>query len=439
MFENLSEKLQNAFKFIKGQTHITEHNVSNTIKDIRKALLDADVNYKIAKEFTEKVKEKAIGQKIIQSINPGQLMVKIMQDELTELMGSTAQDLVLNKPISVVLVVGLQGNGKTTFCGKLAMHLKNEKKHPLLVAADVYRPAAIEQIKQLAQQAEVEVYSEDDNKNVIQIAQNAMSHAKLHNKNVLIVDTAGRLAIDEVMMNEVAELKKALAPTEILFVIDAMVGQDAVNTAKTFNDRLDFSGVVLTKLDGDTRGGAALSVKYTVQKPIKFISQGEKLSALDVFYPDRLAQRILGMGDIVSLVEKAEKQFTQEQAEKLDKKIRQNKFDYDDFLEQLAQIQKMGSIKDIMSMIPGMGKLADDPNVNDKALDKTKAIILSMTPQERTNPDLMNPSRKKRIAKGCGKSIEEINAFIKQFEQMKNMMKNMHKMPKMPGFNMPKF
>ncbi|MCX8473273.1 MAG: signal recognition particle protein [Sediminibacterium sp.] len=439
MFESLSEKLQEALKFVKGQSVITELNISNSIKEIRKALLDADVNFKIAKEFTESVKEKALGQKVIKAINPGQLMVKIMQDELTQLMGSEKQDLNLTKPINIILVVGLQGNGKTTFCGKLARHLLTEKKKPLLVAADVYRPAAIDQLKILGEKIQVEVYTEPENKNVIEIAQNALKQAQELQKNVVIIDTAGRLAIDEIMMNEIARLKASLNPAEILFVMDAMIGQDAVNTAKSFNERLDFTGVVLTKLDGDTRGGAALSVKYTLQKPIKFISMGEKVEDLDVFYPDRMAQRILGMGDIASLVERAEKQYSQEQLEKLEKKLRKNEFDFNDFYEQLEQIKKMGNIKDLVNMIPGVNKNAlKNTEIDEKGFQKVQCIIQSMTPLERTKPEIINVSRKKRIAMGSGKNIEEVNALIKQFDQMKSMMKNMNKMKGMPNFPFPK-
>ncbi len=439
MFENLSEKLQDALKFVKGQSVITELNISNTIKEIRKALLDADVNFKIAKEFTESVKEKALGQKVIKAINPGQLMVKIMQDELTLLMGSEKQDLNLTKPINIILVVGLQGNGKTTFCAKLAQHLVSEKKKPLLVAADVYRPAAIDQLKILAEKIQVDVYDEPDNKNVIEIGQNAVKKAQELQKNVVIIDTAGRLAIDEIMMQEIAGLKASLQPVEILFVMDAMIGQDAVNTAKTFNERLDFSGVVLTKLDGDTRGGAALSVKYTLQKPIKFISTGEKIEDLDAFYPDRMAQRILGMGDIASLVERAEKQYSQEQLKKLERKFRKNEFDFNDFYEQLEQIKKMGNIKDLVNMIPGVNKSAlKNTEIDEQGFTKVQCIIQSMTPLERSKPELINSSRKKRIALGSGKNMDEVNALMKQFDQMKSMMKNMNKMKGMPNFSFPK-
>ncbi len=433
MFENLSEKIASAFKQIKGEGRITDLNIANTVKDIRKALLDADVNFKIAKEFTDKVKEKAIGQKVLTAVSPGQLMVKIVQDELTELMGGSASGFETTGNPAVILIAGLQGSGKTTFSGKLASYLKTQKgKSPLLVAADVYRPAAINQIQVLGQQIGVDVYAEPENKNPKEIAQNAIKQARSTNKNIVIVDTAGRLAIDEAMMEEVAGLKAALQPQEILFVVDAMTGQDAVNTAKAFNDRLDFTGVVLTKLDGDTRGGAALSIKYTVQKPIKFVSSGEKLETLDVFHPDRMAQRILGMGDIASLVEKAQAQFDEEQARKLEKKIRKNQFDFQDFLDQLQQIKKMGNLKDLMGMIPGVGKAIKDIDISDDAFKGVESIISSMTPFERTHPDAIDLSRKKRIAKGCGRDMNEVNQFFKQFEQMKQMMKSMNNMPAMP-------
>jgi len=436
MFNSLSEKLESAFKHLKGQARINDLNVANTLKDIRKALLDADVNFKIAKEFTDKIKEKAIGEKVINAISPGQLMVKIVQDELTTLMGSSASLLDLSKSPTIILVAGLQGSGKTTFSGKLATYLKAQKKSPLLVAADIYRPAAMDQLTVLAEQVGVDVFVERENKNAVSIVQNALVYAKANNKNVIIVDTAGRLAVDEVMMNEVADIKAAINPQEILFVVDAMTGQDAVNTAKVFNERLDFTGVVLTKLDGDTRGGAALSIKYTVDKPIKFMSSGEKMETLDIFYPDRMAQRILGMGDISSLVEKAQAQFDEAEAKKLEKKIRKNQFDFEDFLTQIQQIKKMGNIKDLMGMIPGMGKSLKDVDINDNSFKGVEAIIQSMTVLERRNPDLLSPSRKQRIAKGSGKDIGEINAFIKQFDQMKQMMKQMSggMVPgKMPG------
>jgi len=440
MFNSLSEKLESAFKHLKGQARINELNVANTLKDIRKALLDADVNFKIAKEFTDNIKEKAIGEKVINAISPGQLMTKIVQDELTKLMGAEAAILDLSKSPTIILVAGLQGSGKTTFSGKLATYLKAQKKSPLLVAADIYRPAAMDQLTVLAEQIGVDIFVERENKDAVSIAQNALVYAKANNKNVIIIDTAGRLAVDEMMMNEVANIKNAIQPQEILFVVDAMTGQDAVNTAKAFNDRLDFTGVVLTKLDGDTRGGAALSIKYTVNKPIKFMSSGEKMETLDIFYPERMAQRILGMGDITSLVEKAQANYDEAEAKKLEKKIRKNQFDFEDFLTQIHQIKKMGNLKDIMGMIPGMGKSLKDIDIKDDAFKGVEAIIQSMTIIERRNPDVLNPSRKQRIAKGAGKDIGEINAFIKQFDQMKQMMKQMSgQMPggpmggKMPG------
>jgi len=433
MFENLTERLESAFKQIKGEGRITELNVAATVKDIRRALVDADVNYKIAKEFTDTIKEKAIGAKVLTAISPGQLMVKVVKDELAELMGGSETEFNAKGNPAVVLIAGLQGSGKTTFSGKLANYLKSKKGlSPLLVAADIYRPAAIDQLKVLGGQIDVEVYSEPENKNAVEIAQNALREAKTKNKNVVIIDTAGRLAIDEAMMTEVANIKSAVNPQEILFVVDSMTGQDAVNTAKAFNDRLNFSGVVLTKLDGDTRGGAALSIKYTVQKPIKFISSGEKLDTLDVFYPERMAQRILGMGDITTLVEKAQAQFDDEQAKKLEKKIRKNQFDFEDFKQQLQQIKKMGNIKDLLGMIPGVGKAIKDIDISDDAFKGIEAMINSMTPYERANPDAINQSRRKRIAAGSGKDINDVNAFLKQFEQMKQMMKTMNKMP-MPG------
>jgi signal recognition particle subunit SRP54 len=436
MFNSLSEKLESAFKNIKGEGRISELNIANTVKEIRRALVDADVNYKIAKEFTDNVKEKAMGAKVLLSVNPGQQMVKIVQDELTELMGGKESEFNINGNPTVILIAGLQGSGKTTFSGKLANYLKTKKgKSPLLVAADIYRPAAIDQLEVLGGQIGVDVYSERENKDAVSIVQNAIKEAKSKNKNVIIVDTAGRLAVDEVMMTEVANIKSAIKPQEILFVVDSMTGQDAVNTAAAFNERLDFSGVVLTKLDGDTRGGAALSIKYTVNKPIKFSSSGEKMDTLDVFYPERMAQRILGMGDIVSLVEKAQEQFDAVEAAKLEKKIRKNQFDFEDFKTQLQQIKKMGNLKDLMGMIPGVGKQIKDVDINDDAFKGIEAMINSMTLEERRNPDVINPSRKNRIAKGSGKDIAELNAFLKQFEQMKGMMKMMNKMPmgKMPG------
>lgn len=430
MFNNLSERLESAFKNIKGEAHISELNIANTVKDIRRALLEADVNYKIAKEFTDKVKERALGEKVINSISPGQLMVKIVQDQLTDLMGGTEASFNADGKPAVVLISGLQGSGKTTFSGKLANYLKTKKnKAVLLVADDIYRPAAIDQLKVLGEQVGVEVYSEVENKDAVSIAQNAIAYAKEKGKNVVIIDTAGRLAVDEMMMNEVANIKAAVNPNEILFVVDSMTGQDAVNTAKAFNDRLDFSGVVLTKLDGDTRGGAALTIKYTVQKPIKFVSSGEKMDTLDIFYPDRMAQRILGMGDITSLVERAQAQFDEEQAKKLEKKIRRNSFDFQDFLDQLQQIKKMGNLKDLMGMLPGVGKAIKDIDISDDAFKGVEAIIHSMTPFERANPDSIDVSRRKRIASGAGKNVNEVNALMKQFDQMRQMMKMMNKMP----------
>lgn len=437
MFNSLQEKLESAFKQLKGQGRITELNIASTVKEIRRALVDADVNFKIAKEFTDKVKDKAVGEKVLTSVSPGQLMVKIVKDELAELMGGTESELDLKGNPVVILIAGLQGSGKTTFSGKLANYLKTKKgKSPLLVAADIYRPAAIDQLKVLGSQINVEVYSEPENKDAVAIAQNAIKEAKSKNKNVVIIDTAGRLAVDEVMMTEVANIKSAISPNEILFVVDSMTGQDAVNTAKAFNDRLDFTGVILTKLDGDTRGGAALSIKYTVNKPIKFVSSGEKMETLDVFYPERMAQRILGMGDITSLVEKAQEQFDEEQARRLEKKIRKNQFDFADFKTQLEQIKKMGNLKDLLGMIPGMGKAVKDIDISDDAFKGVEAIINSMTPFERANPDSIDQKRRIRIAKGSGKDLAEVNQFMKQFEQMRDMMKMMNKMPmggRMPG------
>ena len=436
MFQSLSERLESAFKNLKGEARITDLNIANTLKDIRRALIDADVNYKIAKEFTDRVKDKALGEKVLNAISPGQLMVKIVQDELTGLMGGTEAEFNITGNPAVILIAGLQGSGKTTFTGKLANYLKTKKgKSPLVVAADIYRPAAIDQLTVLAGQVGVDIYAERDNQDAVSIAQNAIKQAKATNKNVVIIDTAGRLAVDEVMMTEVANIKAAVNPTEILFVVDSMTGQDAVNTAKAFNDRLDFSGVVLTKLDGDTRGGAALTVQYTVNKPVKFVSSGEKMETLDVFYPARMAQRILGMGDIASLVEKAQEQYDEEQARKLEKKIRKNQFDFQDFLDQLQQIKKMGNLKDLMGMIPGVGKAIKDIDISDDAFKGIEAMINSMTPFERANPDSINPSRRQRIAKGAGKELSEVNAFMKQFDQMRQMMKMMNKMPmgRMPG------
>ncbi|MGB3007628.1 MAG: signal recognition particle protein [Chitinophagaceae bacterium] len=429
MFNSLQEKLESAFKNLKGQARITELNIATTVKEIRRALVDADVNYKIAKEFTDKIKDKAIGEKVINSISPGQLMTKIVKDELADLMGG--QEAVFNAKgnPAIILIAGLQGSGKTTFSGKLANFLKTKKGlSPMLVAADIYRPAAMEQLRVLGEQIGVDVYIELENKDAVDIARNAVKEARSKNKNVLIIDTAGRLAVDEVMMNEVANVKNAINPQEILFVVDSMTGQDAVNTAKAFNDRLDFTGVVLTKLDGDTRGGAAISIKYTVNKPIKFTSSGEKMDTLDVFYPERMAQRILGMGDITSLVERAQEQFDEVEAKKLEAKIRKNKFDFADFKIQLEQIKKMGNMKDMLGMIPGMGSKIKDLDINEDSFKGIEAMINSMTPEERADPDLIDSSRKKRIAKGAGKDMTELNNFMKQFDQMRDMMKNMNKM-----------
>jgi len=438
MFNSLSDHLESAFKNIKGQARVTELNVAATLKDIRRALVDADVNYKIAKDFTDRVKEKAIGEKVINAVSPGQLMVKIVKDELADLMGGEEAAFNAKGNPAVILIAGLQGSGKTTFSGKLANYLKTKKGlSPLLVAADIYRPAAMEQLRVLGEQINVDVYIELENKDAVAIAQNAVKEARSKNKNVVIIDTAGRLAIDEAMMTEVSNIKNAVNPQEILFVVDSMTGQDAVNTAKAFNDRLNFSGVVLTKLDGDTRGGAALSIKYTVNKPIKFTSAGEKLDTLDVFYPERMAQRILGMGDITTLVEKAQEQFDEEQAKKLEKKIRRNKFDFADFKQQLEQIKKMGNMKDLLGMIPGVGKQIKDLDINEDSFKGIEAMINSMTKAEREDPDLIDMSRKKRIAKGSGKDISDVNAFMKQFEQMRDMMKGMNKAGMFGGKMMP--
>ncbi|MBK6481872.1 MAG: signal recognition particle protein [Chitinophagaceae bacterium] len=432
MFESLSERLDGAIKNLKGQGRITDLNIAATIKEIRRALVDADVNYKIAKEFTDRVKEKTLGEKVLTAVSPGQLMVKIVQDELTGLMGGTKSEFNLKGNPAVILLSGLQGSGKTTFAAKLANYLKTKRNRlPLLVACDVYRPAAIEQLKILGEQIGVTVYAEEGNNNPLQIAENGIRQAKLKEFDTVIVDTAGRLAVDEEMMNEIAKLRKALQPQEVLFVVDAMTGQDAVNTSKLFNERLDFDGVVLTKLDGDSRGGAALSIKYEVNKPIKFVSTGEKLDQIDFFYPERMAQRILGMGDIVSLVEKAQEQFDEKEAERLQKKIRKNQFDFNDFLQQLTQIKKMGNIKDLMGMIPGMGKAIKDIDIDNDSFKKVEALILSMTLAERENPELLNGSRRKRIAEGSGNSIQELNQFIKQFDEMKKMMKTFNKMGSM--------
>ncbi|MDR0332696.1 MAG: signal recognition particle protein [Dysgonamonadaceae bacterium] len=426
MFENLSDRLERSFKILKGEGKITEINVAETLKDVRRALLDADVNYKTAKEFTETVKVKAIGQNVLTAVKPQQLMVKIVHDELAALMGGTAVDVNIKGNPAVILMSGLQGSGKTTFSGKLANMLKSKRgKNPLLVAADVYRPAAIEQLKVLGEQIDVPVYFEEDNKNPVKIAQNAIQYAKQHGKDLVIVDTAGRLAIDEQMMNEIEAVKKAINPQEILFVVDAMTGQDAVNTAKEFNSRLNFDGVILTKLDGDTRGGAALSIRSVVNKPIKFVGTGEKMDAIDVFHPERMADRILGMGDIVSLVEKAREQYDEEEARKLQKKIAKNQFDFNDFIAQIQQIKKMGNLKDLASMIPGVGKQIKELDIDDDAFKSIEAIIQSMTPAERTNPEVLNGNRKARIAKGSGTDVQEVNKLLKQFDETRKMMKMM--------------
>ena len=424
MFENLSDRLERSFKILKGEGKITEINVAETLKDVRRALTEADVNYKVAKTFVDTVKKKAMGMNVLTAVKPGQLMVKLVHDELAELMGGDAAELKLQGRPSIILMSGLQGSGKTTFSGKLANMLKNKQhKNPLLVACDVYRPAAIQQLKVVAEQIGVPVYSEDGNKNVVEIADNAIKEAKAKSYDVVIIDTAGRLAVDEEMMDEIERLKNAVNPDETLFVVDSMTGQDAVNTAKTFNDRLDFDGVVLTKLDGDTRGGAALSIRTVVTKPIKFVGTGEKMEAIDVFHPSRMADRILGMGDIVSLVERAQEQFDEEEAKRLQKKIQKNKFDFNDFLGQIQQIKKMGNLKDLASMIPGVGKAIKDVDIDDNAFKGIEAIILSMTPKERSNPELLNTSRRQRIAKGSGTNIQDVNRLIKQFDQTRKMMK----------------
>ena len=447
MFENLSEKLEKAFSVLKGHGKISEINVAETLKEVRRALLDADVSFKIAKEFTNKVKDKAIGQDVLTTLNPGQLMVKLFKDELTELMGSQVQGINLEEKTSVILIAGLQGSGKTTFTGKLALFLKNKKsKKPLLVACDVYRPAAINQLEILAEQVGVDVFTNRDSQDPVVIAKAAVAHAKQNGHNVVIVDTAGRLAIDEQMMNEISAVKTAVNPQETLFVVDSMTGQDAVNTAKSFNDRLDYDGVVLTKLDGDTRGGAALTIKSVVDKPIKFVGTGEKMDALDVFHPNRMADRILGMGDVVSLVEKAQEQFDTEKAQRLQKRIAKNEFDFNDFIEQIGQVKKMGNVKHLMGMIPGMGKAMKGVEIEDDAFKHVEAMVSSMTIEERSNPSILNGSRRQRVARGSGRSVNEVNQLIKQFNDMgklmkmmqgggmKNMMKMMGKggMPKMP-------
>lgn len=435
MFNNLSDRLEGAFKTLTGDNKITEINVAQSIKEIRRALVAADVNYKIAKEFTDKVKEKALGtDNVLKSVKPGQLMVKIVQEQLTELMGGQAEGINAKGSPAVILIAGLQGSGKTTFSGKLALHLKTKKNMKvLLTACDVYRPAAIDQLTVLSEQVGAGIYKEPENKNPVEIALNAIAHAQDNKYDVVIVDTAGRLSVDEEMMNEIAEVRESISPNETLFVVDSMTGQDAVNTAKAFNERIDYDGVVLTKLDGDTRGGAALSVKYTVGKPIKFVSTGEGMDTLDVFHPERMAQRILGMGDIISFVERAQDQFDEAEAKRLEKKIRKNKFDFNDFLGQLAQLRKMGDIKSLLNMIPGMSKMTKDLDIDDSAFNKVEAIIFSMTPKERSNPELLNLSRKKRIARGCGQGMDDVNRFIKQFDQMRKMMHKMSKNPAMMG------
>lgn len=424
MFENLSERLERSFKILKGEGKITEINVAETLKDVRRALLDADVNYKVAKSFTDTVKKKALGMNVLTAVKPGQMMVKLVHDELANLMGGESVGLHLEGRPAIILMSGLQGSGKTTFSGKLANMLKKKQhKNPMLVACDVYRPAAIEQLKVVGDQVGVPVYSEDGNKDVVEIAQHAIKEAKAKGYDVVVIDTAGRLAVDEEMMNEIETLKNSVQPDETLFVVDAMTGQDAVNTAKEFNDRLDFDGVVLTKLDGDTRGGAAISIRTVVTKPIKFIGTGEKMEAIDTFHPARMADRILGMGDIVSLVERAQEQFDEEEAKRLQKKIQKNKFDFNDFLGQIQQIKKMGNIKDLASMIPGVGKAIKDIDIDDNAFKGIEAIILSMTPKERTNPEILNTSRRSRIAKGSGTTVQDVNRLIKQFDQTRKMMK----------------
>lgn len=428
MFDNLSLKLDRAFKTLKGTGTITEINVATTVKEIRRALIDADVNYKVAKEVTDTIKQEALGRDVLISVSPGQLLVKITQEELTKLMGGTKAEISLAGDPAVVLISGLQGSGKTTFSGKLASLLKKQGRQVLLVACDIYRPAAIDQLKVLGEQVGVEVYAEPENKNALEIANNAIAYAKKTGKKTVIVDTAGRLAVDEQMMNEIQELKKALKPSETLFVVDSMTGQDAVNTAKTFDERLNFNGVVLTKLDGDTRGGAAISIRHVVNKPIKFISTGEKMENIDVFHPDRMAQRILGMGDVISLVERAQQSFDEEEAKRINSKIRTNNFNFDDFLSQLEQVKKMGNIKDLMSMIPGMGKAMKGLDIDDDSFKPIEAIIRSMTPLERQQPDVIDGSRRKRIANGSGRTITEVNNLMKQFSDMRKMMKQMNKM-----------
>ncbi|MFD2247664.1 signal recognition particle protein [Pontibacter ruber] len=428
MFDNLSNKLDRAFKTLKGQGSITEINVAQTIKEVRRALVDADVNYKVAKTVTDKIKDEAMGRDVLIAVSPGQLMVKIVYEELTQLMGGEKQDINLKGDPAIILIAGLQGSGKTTFTGKLANHIKKQGRSVLVAACDVYRPAAINQLQVLAEQVGVEAYTEMENKNPVQIALNAIEHARKTHKKVVIIDTAGRLAVDEAMMKEIAEIKAAVKPTETLFVVDSMTGQDAVNTAKTFNERINFDGVVLTKLDGDSRGGAALSIRAVVEKPIKFISTGEKMEALDLFYPDRMAQRILGMGDVISLVERAQQAFDEDEAKRINKKIRKNQFNFDDFLTQLEQIKKMGDIKDLVGMIPGVGKALKDVEIDENAFKPIEAIIKSMTPQERENPDMISGSRRARIAKGSGTDITQVNNLMKQFNDMRKMMRSMNKM-----------
>jgi len=428
MFDNLSLKLDRAFKTLKGTGKITEINVASTVKEIRRALIDADVNYKVAKDVTDSIKEQALGRDVLISVSPGQLLVKITQEELTKLMGGSKVDITLSGDPSVVMIAGLQGSGKTTFSGKLASLLKRQGRQVLLVACDIYRPAAIDQLKVLGEQVGVEVYAEPENKNALQIAQNAIAYAKKTGKKTVIVDTAGRLAVDEQMMKEIEELKKVLNPSETLFVVDSMTGQDAVNTAKAFDERLNFNGVVLTKLDGDTRGGAAISIRHVVNKPIKFISTGEKMENLDVFHPDRMAQRILGMGDVISLVERAQQSFDEDEAKRINSKIRTNNFNFDDFLSQLEQVKKMGNIKDLMGMIPGMSKAMKGLDIDDDSFKPIEAIIKSMTPKERQNPDILDGNRRKRLAAGSGRSIVEVNNLMKQFDDMRKMMKQMNKM-----------
>ncbi len=432
MFESLNDRLEGAFKTLRGDGKLTEINIAQSIKEIRRALVSADVNYKIAKEFTDKIKDKALGsENVLKAVKPGEMMVKIVMDELVSLMGGQAAGINIKGEPAVILIAGLQGSGKTTFSGKLALHLRTKRnKKPLLVACDVYRPAAINQLTVLGEQVGVPVFKEVENKNPVEIALKSIKYAQDNNHDVVIVDTAGRLAIDEAMMTEISNIKNSILPNETLFVVDSMTGQDAVNTAKAFNEVINYDGVVLTKLDGDTRGGAALSVKYTVGKPIKFVSTGEQMDTLDVFHPDRMAQRILGMGDIVSFVERAQEQFDEVEAKRLEKKIRKNKFDFNDFLSQLAQIRKMGDLKSLMNMIPGMSKMTKNLDIDNSAFNKVEAIIFSMTPQERSNPEVLNISRKKRIAMGCGQTIDDINRFIKQFDQMRKMM---HKLSKSPG------